>query len=124
MPLNLSPTDLALGRGNMSDETILDQIEISQSGRFYRWRVESFPLPRREIETSSANMHLIPANDAVNSMIKEIRNGDIIELSGSLVDVVADDDDWRWISSQNRNDTGKGACELIWVKSLQIVTPL
>jgi hypothetical protein len=86
--------------------------------------VESFPLPRREIETSSANMHLIPANDAVSSVIREIRNGDIIELSGSLVNVISEDDGWRWKSSQTRNDTGNGACELIWVESLQIVTPL
>ena len=121
---DLSPTDLTLGWGNMSDESILDQIKISQSGRFYRWRVESFPVPRREIETSSANMHLIPANDAVDSALQEIRNGDIIELSGSLVNVESDNDGWRWKSSQTRNDTGYGACELIWVESLQIVTPL
>jgi hypothetical protein len=121
---DLSPTDLALGWGNMSDESILDQIKISQSGRFYYWRVESLPVPRREIETSSANMHLIPANDEVESAIKEIRNGDIVQLSGSLVNVESNNDDWRWKSSQTRNDTGKGACELIWVESLQIVTPL
>jgi len=121
---DLSPTDLALGWGNMSDESILDQIKISQSGRFYRWRVESFPVPRREIETSSANMHMIPATDVVDSVLHEIRNGDIIELSGSLVNVASNTDGWRWNSSQTRNDTGKGACELIWVKSLQIVTPL
>jgi len=121
---DLSPTDLALGWGIMSDESILEQIEISQSGRFYRWRVESFPAPRREIETSSANMHLIPATDIVKRVIKEIRNGDIIELSGSLVNVESDGDDWHWKSSQTRNDTGNGACELIWVEQLRIVTPL
>jgi hypothetical protein len=121
---DLSPTDLALGWGNMSDETVLEQIKISQSGRFYRWHVQSFPIPRREIETSSANMHLIPANDTVSSVLEEIRNGDIVEFSGSLVNVVSDNDDWRWKSSQTRNDTGNGACELIWVEKLQIVTPL
>jgi hypothetical protein len=121
---DLSPTDLALGWGNMSDESILEKIEISQSGRFYRWHVQSFPIPRREIETTSANMHLIPATDSVSSVLKEIRNGDIVQLSGSLVYVESTSDDWRWKSSQTRNDTGKGACELIWVEQLQIVTPL
>ena len=120
---DLSPTDLALGWGRMSDESILDKIKISQSGRFYRWRVESFPLPRREIETSSANMHMIPANDEVTSMLKKIRNGDIIELSGRLVNAESGSDGWRWQSSQTRTDTGQGACELIWVERLQIVTP-
>ena len=119
---DLSPVDLALGWGNMSDESILDNIEISQSGRFYQWRVKSFPLPRREIESSSANMHLIPAKEAVASDIRKIRTGDIIELSGSLVNVTAASDGWRWQSSQTRYDIGNGACELIWVNSLKVVT--
>ena len=120
---DLSPTDLALGWGNMSDERILGQIKISQSGRFYFWRVDSFPIPRNEIETSSANMHLIPANESVKSTIKKIRQGDLVEISGSLVNVISNNGDWRWSSSLTRNDTGNGACELIWVKSLRIVTP-
>ena len=119
---DLSPVDLTLGWGNMSDESILDNIEISQSGRFYRWQVKSFPIPRREIESNSANMHLIPANEIVASDIKKIRKGDIIELSGSLVNVTSASDSWRWQSSQTRYDTGKGACELIWVDSLEVVT--
>ena len=118
---DLSPTDLALGWGNMSDESILEKIKISQSNRWYRWRVDSFPIPRREIEIHSANMHLIPANDSVANVIGKVRKGDIIEISGSLVNVISNDG-WRWKSSQTRNDTGNGACELIWVESLQIVT--
>jgi hypothetical protein len=119
---DLSPVDLTLGWGNMSDESILDNIEISQSGRFYRWQVKSFPIPQREIESSSANMHLIPANETVASDIKKIRKGDIIELSGSLVNVTTTSDGWHWQSSQTRYDTGNGACELIWVNSLKVIT--
>lgn len=119
---DLSPVDLALGWGKMSDEAVLEKIEISQSGRFYRWRVKSFPIPRREIETHSANMHLIPANNAVKSAFDSVRKGDIIEISGSLVNVVSNTDGWRWNSSQTRNDTGQGACELIWVENINIVT--
>lgn len=118
---DLSPTDLALGWGRMSDESVLANIEISQSNRFYRWRVESFPIPRREIETHSANMHLIPANDSIKSDIDNVQPGEIIEISGSLVNVTAPDG-WRWISSQTRNDIGNGACELIWVESLRVVS--
>ncbi|WP_462159525.1 hypothetical protein [Pseudoalteromonas sp. GB56] len=119
---DLSPTDLALGWGRMSDETILEDISISQSGRFYRWRVELFPIPRREIETHSANMHLIPANEYVEGLIDEIRKGDIVEISGSLVNVNSTRDNWYWRSSQSRQDTGSGACELIYVKSIRIAT--
>lgn len=117
---DLAPVDLALGWGRMSDESILEQINITQSGRFYRWRVESFPIPRREIETHSANMHLIPADKYVQYLIDDIREGEIIELTGSLVNVQSKDG-WYWNSSLTRNDTGNGACELIWVESLSVL---
>ena len=71
--------------GNISDEGILDKFVISQSGRFYQSRAESLPIPRREIETHSANMHPIPSNDSVKRNIKRVRIGDIVEVSGSLV---------------------------------------
>ncbi len=95
---DLSPVDLALGWGNMSDESVLEQIDISQSGRWYRWHTKILPIPVREIETHSANMHLIPANAVVESQIDEARTGDIIELTGKLVAVKASDG-WRWKSS-------------------------
>lgn len=119
----LSPTDLALGWGRMSDETVLEQIKISQSGRFYFWRVAALPIPQREIETHSANMHVIPENISVKHALGKVRPGDIVEMSGSLVNVLSTDNQWRWRSSLTREDTGSGACELIWVKSLRIVTP-
>ena len=116
----LSPLDLALGWGRMSDEAVLQHIEISQSGRWYRWRTEKFPIPRREIETHSANMHMIPADDLVNDILDEVRRGQIIELSGFLVRADADDG-WRWISSLTREDTGARSCELVYVKRARIV---
>jgi hypothetical protein len=118
----LSPVDLALGWGNMSDEDVLAQIEISQGGRWYRWRSESLPIPVREIETHSANMHLIPADEQVESEIRKVRAGEVIELSGSLVEVRAKDG-WRWKSSLTREDTGANACEVIWVEEFLVVQP-
>ncbi len=116
----LSPLDFALGWGNMSDETILDQIKIWQSGRWYRWQVKQFPIPRREIETHSANMHMLPANERIEYLLKKVKKGDIIELKGHLVKVEADDG-WRWKSSLTRKDTGNGACEVIWVEDFMIL---
>ncbi len=52
----------------------------------------------------------------------KIREGDIVEISGSLVNVKSISDGWYWNSSQTREDTGSGACELIFVKSLNITT--
>lgn len=118
---DLSPTDLVLGWGNMSDEDVLSKIKITQSNRFYFWRVDSFHIPRKEIETHSANMHLIPTNDSVARDIARVQAGEIIEISGSLVEVTTSDG-WRWKSSLTRNDTGGGACELILVESIKTVS--
>ena len=117
---DLSPIDLALGWGAMSDEAVLDKIDISQSGRWYRWQVKDFPIPRKTIETQSANMHMVPANSQVEDMLEKTKQGQIVELSGYLIRVDADDG-WHWQSSMTRNDTGAHACELILVQSFQVL---
>jgi len=117
---DLSPIDLALGWGRMSDEAVLEDIEISQSGRWYRWRSASFPIPRREIETHSANMHLIPADELIEDDIESIRKGEVVELQGFLVRADRDDG-WRWVSSLTRDDTGARSCEVFYVKRARVV---
>lgn len=117
---DLAPWDLAMGWGAMSDQTVVDEIAFSQSGRWYRWRTPKYPIPRQEIENSSANMHLIPATDEVRSEIGSVRVGNLISLRGYLVRVVAEDG-WRWQSSMSRTDRGGGACELILVEDFEIL---
>ena len=62
----LVPVDLALGWGPMSDQSVLDLIEITQSMRFY-WFAYTFPppIPKEEIISHSANVHVIPATAAI-----------------------------------------------------------
>lgn len=115
----LVPTDLALGWGRMSDTAVLRHIEIHQGGRFYFWSTTDFPIPRREIETHSANMHLIPPTAALRGALARVRVGEIVQLSGALVEVQARDGGWRLRSSLSRDDTGAGACEVIWLESLE-----
>ena len=64
-------------------------------------------------------MHIIPANDLVDSELDRVRTGDIVEFKGKLVRV-DDKDGWHWASSLTRNDTGSHACELIWVEEFGI----
>ena len=115
----LVPVDLALGWGRMSDSAVLDRIDISQSARFYHWRVHEFPIPEREIVESSANMHLIPADTIVQHEIERARAGDVVAFDGYLVEADAANG-YRWISSLTRSDSGAGACELVWVEHFDI----
>ncbi len=115
---DLSPIDLALGWGPMSDEQVLEHIEISQSGRWYHWRADQLPIPRREIERNSANMHMIPADENIADDLDDARVGEVLQLQGKLVRVDADDG-WRWISSTSREDTGAGACEIFYLEKIE-----
>lgn len=110
----LSPVDLALGWGVMSDESLLSDVEISQGGRWYIWRSNNRTVERSEISDHSANMHMIPSNKGVNQAMDKARQGDIIEIRGYLVQADMEDG-WRWSSSLSRTDRGNHACELVWV---------
>lgn len=118
----LSPVDLALGWGPMSDQAILDQIQISQGGRFYRWRVKDYPIPRRQIIEHSANMHMIPANDEIRKDLLAVRAGEIVRFEGYLV-VASSQDGSLWNTSLTRTDSGDGACELVWIESIMSYSP-
>jgi hypothetical protein len=114
----LAPYDVALGWSRMSDQSVLDRMSISMGNRyfFYRWQGRA-PIPQSEIIRSAANNHLIPANGAVLSAIRGLRVGQIVDLSGWLVDAEGPDN-FTWHSSRRRDDTGNGACELIYVEKV------
>lgn len=116
---DLVPEDVAFGWGQMSDRRILDQLDISQSGRWYHWSCQEFPISRGNIETHSANMHLIPADAEVRHTILSLRRGQVVSLEGFLVRADSPDG-WHWISSLTRDDTGAGACELVYVQRLTV----
>ncbi len=112
---DFSPVDLALGWGPMRDDAVLSQLDISQSGRFYRYRWSGQPpIPPDDIVRSSANMHLVPANEAVADALDAVDAGDRVRIDGWLIQIDANDG-WRWRSSLTREDSGAGACELIYV---------
>jgi hypothetical protein len=113
------PTDLALGWNRMSDNDVLKDIRITQSNRFYFWHVDDFPIPRREIEVSSANMHMIPADAGVERTLRDVRSGQVVHIEGFLVDARLDDGR-VWHTSRSRDDTGAGACEIVYVQSIRI----
>lgn len=119
---DIAPWDLALGWGPMSDQHVLDQLDISQGQRRFMvmQATETAPLPWPEIMSHSANMHLIPSTKEVEEAIGRVRRGEIVEIKGLLVGI-QEHGQWTWYSSLTRNDTGDGACEVIWVQDFKTV---
>lgn len=119
----LAPWDFAVGWGPMSREDIVARLGIEQSARFYsyRWPGEP-PLPPEQIVRHSANMHLIPANKRIAAQLDGAQPGYKVVLEGRLVDAVWADGR-RWSTSLSRDDTGKGACELMFVEAVTVSRP-
>jgi hypothetical protein len=118
---NVSPIDFAVAWGVMSDQAMLDQFHYSNGSRhlYIRLRGDRLPLPMEEVNAHVANMHLIPASDAVQTQLEAVSTGQIVALGGYLVQVRGPDG-FFWKSSLSRTDTGDGACELMWVEQLSV----
>jgi len=113
----LAPVDFAVGWGPMSDTAVLKHFKVDQGARFYTIYPDNEAIDLDTALKHSANMHLIPADDMVRHELKKIKAGNIVTLHGWLVNV-SRSDGFMWHSSLTRNDTGDGACELMFVNSL------
>lgn len=116
----LSPLDFVLGWGPMSDSTLLAKLSISQSGRFYHVRWQDSNVSSSQVMRHSANTHMIPATPYIAKRLASMRVGQLVELSGYLVNATAPDG-WHWQTSMTRDDVGNGACELFWVEKALVI---
>lgn len=123
---DIAPFDLVLGWGDMSDPKIIKEIDIRQNRRFYFWHVQDFPIPRKEIELSSTNLHLIPDNQNISQQLAKLHRGDVVSLVGYLTDVkdVKDGSNFIWVTSRSRKDSGDGACEIVLIKQMSVIKHL
>jgi len=114
----LAPVDLALGWGPMSASAVINDLSISQSGRFYEysWKDEP-PLDPTLIAVHSANTHCLPADDAVRSELLKVKRHELVTMEGFLVQVDGPGG-YRWRSSLTRTDTRGGACEVFWITAV------
>lgn len=118
---DVCPLDFALGWGRMSDPAVYEQLDISQFERHYIWRYPNTPpIPEDEINTHSANTHILPANDNVRDLLFTFQRHDLVHLAGYLVHIDLPDGS-TIVSSLTRNDVGDGACEVIWVTQAEKV---
>lgn len=115
---DIAPVDLAVGWGKLSDPEVLKQIYFRQNNRFLYWRVGEYPIPRKELEHSTTNIHIIPANEAIEAKVKELKRGEIVKLKGYLVDAKTGNND-VWQTSRSREDVGDGACEILLVEAIE-----
>ncbi|NCQ54399.1 hypothetical protein COV88_03670 [Candidatus Saccharibacteria bacterium CG11_big_fil_rev_8_21_14_0_20_41_19] len=121
--------DLCMAWGkNVSDSVYLSpNISFSQNQRFCNYKYS------QDIGFNAnqmSNNHLVTTNESILEKLKTISNGDEISITGQLINMTAsgtgnDNSGLKsltWNSSTTRTDTGAGACEVIYVESIDILT--
>jgi hypothetical protein len=116
----LSPLDFAVGWGPMSDSAVLEHFRISQGARFFTLYPDDAAIDIRAALLGSANIHLIPATARVRDRLERTRVGSIVRMRGYLVDV-SGPNGYTWKTSLSREDTGAGACELLYVEQVEVL---
>ncbi len=120
---SIIPRDLALGWGEMSEQTVDDTIQWRQSGRWYHyeWNHAS-PYDGQTIATHSANIHIVPATYNLGKALRTVGKDEMIYLERYLVDIEADGYGQKGFisTSLTREDSGKGACEILYVTRLVV----
>jgi hypothetical protein len=115
----LVPVDLVMTWGKLPEEPYKSKVDYGQITRYYFWRTSATDLDLHYIQTHSANMHMIPADDNVRRALLSVWSGDRVRVHGLLVNARRDDG-FYWNSSLSREDDGPGACELVWVEEIQV----
>jgi hypothetical protein len=104
----------------MSDNVIVDQLNVSQSNRwyFYSWSGDA-PADPNVLANTSANTHIVPIDKALKKRLLNIKVGEVVKLKGHLINV-KHSDGWQWRSSLSREDRGNGSCELMLVEDFSV----
>jgi len=117
-----APYDFILAWGKVATDDLRGKVKFRHGNRWYEyWVKPDSPLSIKYIGQHTSNHHLFYANDDLKKAAARLKKGDIIELTGYLINFsgTADGQPMNWNSSLSRTDTGGGACEIMYVLSLR-----
>ena len=121
----ISPIDLAIVWGKLTEPESKRYVSYSQSGRWYFYQYKpGSPFDNHYIISHSSNNHIIPANENIKRAVKAVKKKDLIVLEGFLVSLKGTykGGTVTWNTSLSRTDTGNGSCELFYVTKVRIDT--
>ena len=117
----IAPFDFALGWKGMAKEYTRKTVRIRQRSRWYFFEIRGeSPYTPEYVSRNSANTHVIPATENIRRALRRVKKDDIIKMAGFLISAhgFIRGKEVRWKSSLSREDTGDGACEILYVQRL------
>lgn len=112
--------DICVLWGSNLQHTTYEDVSFHNEDNFCLWRWKpGVALNEDEI----SNNHLVTGNDAIRERIRNIHIGDQVYIKGMLVNY----SEARWNgrfrnTSMTRTDRGDGACEIIYVQDVQVLS--
>ena len=110
----ISPLDIGISWGETAEQNNHNKIKYSSIGDRKVYSSYSYDAVYNSFEIS--NNHLIPQNDKIKKYLSLIKKNDYIKIEGYLVNISSNN--WYNRTSTTRNDTGDGACEIIYVTNI------
>lgn len=113
---DLNIMDAGIIWGSNLNPSIYKKIEFYNNGVWLHAKTKDQDVWEHLDQSQLSNNHLLCTDPLLKKQIKAIKRGDIISIKGCLVSYSGRG------SSVDRNDSGDGACETIWVdefKTLQ-----
>ena len=116
------PLDIGIVWGDVAKEEYLRHIHFEQIVRFLRYRFTgAVPFDYDYLNKNVANIHVMSANSKLKRVLNSIKKNDKVQLKGYLIHISSiNDSRYYRRSSLTRDDTGDGACEVMWVNYVRV----
>ena len=116
------PIDIGIVWGEITKPENIANIYFEQIVRFLRYRITGdLPFGYDYINKNVANIHAVPENKKIKRVLNSINKYDKVHLKGYLIQIESiSNKNYRRRSSLTRDDTGDGACEVMWINHVKI----
>lgn len=116
----ISHIDLGLSWGTLARDDNNKKVTWWTDNRFlyYECSDNNWESQMGGLNSLFSNNHIIYSNEDVERQISSIKEGDFVTLTGYLVNITCNSNDgyvYEMKTSTSRNDTGDGACEILYV---------
>jgi len=113
----IAPMDIAIGWGTLSDTATFRGVDVAQTERRLVFKSYDPKLPDQRVAEQVVNLHVIGADAAIEKELAQLRQGNIIDVEGALVEAVSGDG-WRW-RGEPRSSAPEMPGTLLWVQRLK-----
>jgi hypothetical protein len=113
--------DLCVVWGGTAEAGAYKKVSFSNNQWECHWSWSSAAAGRNFNHQEVSNNHIVTDNPAVAKVLRKIRIGDQIRISGYLVDYTIANRQGARVTSTTRTDTGNGACEVLYVEAVELL---